>query len=310
MVKYIVILLDDKSISFCHYDNSRQESRLMPLDVLRKGVFYAMTENLLVQFVYPEYRLPQEYEDLIESVNHVKIVPVNSPYSGDVIVSDWECLDNIVATSATYVLRTSLDGFLADYSRMLPLLSKAQRINVLITDLAFQTDERLRVYYETLVSLSEYLCERYDENRSVQLNVITDRMMLTSMNNCNAGWEHVTLAPDGRFFVCPAFYHDGLYSIGSLEEGLNIKNPQLYRLDYAPLCRNCDAYQCKRCIWLNLKKTLEVNTPSHEQCVSAHHERNASRYYMNLLQQGGFTLQCRDMKEIDYLDPFDVRNNL
>lgn len=71
------------------------------------------------------------------------------------------------------------------------------------------------------------------------------------------------------------------YSIGDLQNGMNIKNSQLYKLDYAPLCRQCDAYQCKRCIWLNRKMTYEVNTPSHEQCVMGHLERNASR---NLLQ--------------------------
>lgn len=71
------------------------------------------------------------------------------------------------------------------------------------------------------------------------------------------------------------------YSIGDLQNGMNIKNSQLYKLDYAPLCRQCDAYQCKRCIWLNRKMTYEVNIPSHEQCVMGHLERNASR---NLLQ--------------------------
>lgn len=44
------------------------------------------------------------------------------------------------------------------------------------------------------------------------------------MNNCNAGWESVTLAPDAKFYVCPAFYlgNDG-YAIGDLQKGLDIK---------------------------------------------------------------------------------------
>ncbi len=142
-------------------------------------------------------------------------------------------------------------------------------------------------------------------------------MMLSKMNNCNAGFENITLAPDGKFYVCPAFYlasdeeDYGLgkskFSIGNLNEGLDIKNPQLYKLSHAPICRNCDAYQCKRCIWLNRKTTFEVNTPSHEQCVVSHLERNASRELLHNIRKHGEFLSNIDIKEIKYLDPFDVR---
>ena len=97
-------------------------------------------------------------------------------------------------------------------------------------------------------------------------------------------------------------------SIGDVKHGLDIKNPQLYKLDHAPLCSRCDAYQCKRCIWLNRKMTYEVNTPSHEQCVMAHLERNASRDLLNAIRKyGAFLPEQEEIKEITYLDPFDVR---
>ena len=148
-------------------------------------------------------------------------------------------------------------------------------------------------------------------------------MILEKMNNCNAGWENITLASDGKFYVCPAFYHsqiiDGTeisinevskkgYSIGNLISGLNIKNPQLYRLDHAPICSKCDAYQCRRCVWLNRKTTCEVNTPSHEQCVVAHLERNASRELLNNIRRHGYFLpEKEEIKKIDNLDPFNKR---
>ena len=93
-----------------------------------------------------------------------------------------------------------------------------------------------------------------------------------------------------------------------MEEGLDIKNPQLYKLDHAPICRNCDAYQCKRCVWLNRKTTLEVNTPSHEQCVVAHLERNASSKLLNNIRlHGSFLTEQEEIKEIDYIDPYEKR---
>ncbi len=126
--------------------------------------------------------------------------------------------------------------------------------------------------------------------------------MLDSMNNCNAGENNLTLAPNGKFYICPAFYYDDEQAVGNLQEGINIKNQQLYKLEYAPLCRECDSYHCKRCVWMNKKTTLEVNTPSHEQCVVSHLERNAAREF--LLRTKIFDKQ---IKEISYLDPFDVR---
>ena len=149
----------------------------------------------------------------------------------------------------------------------------------------------------------------YVNGKSPQLNLLTDRMMLKEMNNCGAGDTNITLAPNGKFYICPAFYYENEEDfVGDLKNGLNIKNKQLYMLKYAPVCRHCDAYQCKRCVWLNRKTTLEVNTPSHEQCMVAHLERNASRELMNsLCKHGNFPLLQEEIKKIDYLDPFDNR---
>ena len=158
--------------------------------------------------------------------------------------------------------------------------------------------------------MSGHIEKLYVDGKSPQLNLLTDRMMLSKMNNCGAGDTNITLAPNGKFYICPAFYYENeTDSIGDLEKGLVIKNKQLYKLEYAPICRHCDAYQCKRCIWLNRKMTLEVNTPSHEQCVVAHLERNTSRELLNNIRKHGTFLPEQDgIKEIDYLDPFDKRD--
>ena len=135
--------------------------------------------------------------------------------------------------------------------------------------------------------------------------------MLASMNNCGAGYNCITLAPNGKFYVCPAFYYEEPEdSVGDLSSGIDIKNKQLYKLDFAPICRKCDAWHCRRCIWLNQKTTFEVNTPSHEQCVMAHLERNASRdLLLNIRKHGAFLPETSDIPKIDYLDPFDIINN-
>ena len=330
MLQYLVILLDDTSTSFCHYDNNHIKSKLISLEDLKAGIFYAMKENLMIQFVYPDYVLPQDYKDAINLIDHNDIVPANCEdiklvHNADVVVfNNWSMLDSFsVRYWTSYVIRTNKADLFSRQKTISQFLGKVKRLNVVITDVECFSDEDFEIYKNALYLLSEDLEKLYVEGKSPQLNLLTDRMMLDKMNNCNAGWENITLAPDGKFYVCPAFYHarqtDGSetsisevcekgYSICSLKAGLDIKNPQLYRLDHAKLCRNCDAYQCKRCIWLNRKTTCEVATPSHEQCVVAHLERNESRLLLNNIRKhGSFLPGKEEIKEIDYLDPFDKR---
>ena len=314
MIQYLVILLDDMSSSFCHYDNPKTNRQLIPLDTLKAGIMYAMKENLNVQFVYPAYPLPKEYEEAVESVDHAKIKPAACANGADVVVFDGiEALSTFADFSkgTAYAVRTDKLSLFAGVASVLPILYKVERLNVIINDIESFTEEDFKTYAATLQTLADEVEKVYVSGKVVQLNLLTDRMMLDKMNNCGAGDTSITLAPDGQFYVCPAFYlSDDGYAIGNLQQGLDIKNPQLYRLDHAPLCRNCDAYQCKRCIWLNRKTTLEVNTPSHEQCVAAHLERNASRSLLQSIRKHGeFLPEMEDIKEITYLDPFDVRKD-
>lgn len=311
MLQYLIILLDDTSVSYCHYENRKTERKLIALDDLKAGILFAMKENLMIQFVYPDYGLPQEYKDTIETIDHSKIMPASCTDDANVVVFDkWEALSSYTFdTDVAYVLRTAKADFFLNHGILEEVLSNVPRLNIVLTDIETFIDADFDTYKSILEKLAERLKDLYEKGNTPQLNLLTDRMMLDKMNNCNAGWENLTLAPDGNFYICPAFYSEtGGYTVGKLKEGLDIKNPQLYHLDHAPICRRCDAYQCKRCIWLNRKNTLEVNTPSHEQCVTAHLERNASRSLLLGIRQSGTFLPDKEIKEIDYLDPFDVRN--
>lgn len=324
MLQYLIIQLDDTSTSYCHYENINTEHRLIGIDDLKAGILFAMKENLMIQFVYPDYELPQEYKDAINSIDHSDIVSSSCEDSDlrdntDVVVfHDWAKLDVYdFKEPHVCVLRTSKADFFENAVSLKPIFAKVARLNVVITDVETFTEQDFESYKNALRLLSDEIEKLYVGGKAPQLNLLTDRMLLDKMNNCNAGWENITLAPDGKFYVCPAFYLAGndedyglgkaKFTIGDLRNGLDIKNPQLYKLEYAPLCRNCDAYQCKRCVWLNRKTTYEVNTPSHEQCVVAHLERNASRELLDRIRKHGVFLPQQEIKEIDYLDPFDVR---
>lgn len=312
MIQYLIILLDDTSASYCHYANSRMERRLIPVETLKAGILFGMKENLNIQFVYPDYELPQEYKDVIETIDHTNIAPCTgvTGEEADVLVIDGIAAFSEVSFDETkaYVLRTDRKELFSDYPVIGDILERVARLNVVITDVCKFDDADFERYKSLLSELVANVENLAVEGKFPQLNLLTDRMLLSQMNNCGAGDTNITLAPDGRFYVCPAFYcsEDG-YAVGDINSGLDIKNPQLYRLSHAPLCRNCDAYQCRRCVWLNRKTTLEVNTPSHEQCVTAHLERNASRSLLAAIRQHGDFLADKEIKEIGYLDPFDIR---
>lgn len=305
MLQYLVILLDDTAVSYCHCDNPHTKRRLINLDDLRAGIRYAMTENLMIQFVYPDYTLPQEYLDMIDTIDHHDIVPY--PLKGDVMVVENGELGMENQSDAVYVVRVSKAQLFACGDDIAALLPKTRRLNVVITDLETFTDEELKRYGALLDQWASVLKEEYLKGRTPQLNLLTDRMMLTKSNHCNAGVENITLAPDGHFYLCPAFYYRQADSVGDLQSGPTIPNQQLLRLDHAPLCRHCDAYQCRRCVWMNQKKTHEVNTPSHEQCVVAHTERNAARRLLESIRKEATFMPDVNIKEINYLDPFDIR---
>ena len=310
-LQYIVILLDDTSVSFCHANNPLKENNLIPVETLREAITFSMKQNLMIQFVYPDYELPSEYNELIETIDHVKV-------GKDVLVYDHVPSE---VKGKNIVLRLTIADFLSKQYDIALLLPNVTRLNINITDIENFSDALIEKYKSALEMLNSVLLNIYKGGNQPEINLLTDRLRLNEMHNCEAGVESITLAPNGKFYICPAFYYDekmgvstrmnhktkdASRSVGDLEVGINIPNKQLLELERAPLCRICDAYHCNRCIWLNQKLTWDNNTPSRQQCVMAHIERNASRDLSNKLKDAGFVLE-NEIKEINYLDPFDVK---
>lgn len=317
-MQYLVILLDDTSVAYCHANNPLTERHLMPIETLRKAILFGMKQNLMIQYVYPDYELPAEYAEVIESIDHVKIGRDVKVYNG--VPAHIE--------GKTAVLRLTIGEFIEKQYDIAALLPQVERLNISLTDIESFKDEQIEAYKKALDTVAKVAGNllissvKDDSAKSVGgVNIITDRLSLKEMHNCEAGVGNITVAPNGKFYLCPAFYYDekmgvsnrmnhakpeSTRSVGDLDSGLNIPNKQLLQLDHAPLCRNCDAYHCNRCIWLNDRLTMDANTPSRQQCIVAHLERNATRTLQLSLQQKG--IQAGDeIPELTYLDPFEVK---
>lgn len=314
MLKYLIIPLADSAISFCHYNANTTSGKIISEKLLKDSIHWSMKENLMIQFVYPKQILPNNILDLIDTVDHADIVPFDAEdpnliSNADIVVFDnWNAPENFKLTGdQSYVIRTSFSDLLHNEIALKHLLSEAQRVNVIITDIIDFNDNDIEAYDNFLTRLIPVITDEYKKSHNVQLNLLTDRLSLTEMNNCNAGYQTITLAPDGRFYICPAFYTGQYESVGDLDSGISVPYPQLYKISHAPICRICDAWQCRRCIWLNKTTTHEVNTPGHQQCVMAHIERNAGQKLLKALRNiNPSFMRDVEIKEINYLDPLEL----
>lgn len=314
MLKYLIIIIDDKSVSYCHYNNGANLNP-MSLDMLKQGIMFAMKNDLRIQYILPKYKLPQDSIELINSMFHDNIGPIEQEKLSSIVVIDGlkelEKNEKLLETSKRYILRTSVQDFFDNYNVLKHVFSLNISVNVSFTDVDSFTDEKIEKYSNILHDIAEYLSGIIKNGNNVNTNILTDRIVLDNMNNCGAGESSIALAPDGNFYPCPAFYYENdKYSIlGNIHDGLKIANHRLFTLQGAPLCKKCDAYHCKRCVWLNKKLTYELNTPSHQQCIMAHVERNASKKMLDCFHQSDL-LKNRTIESIEYLDPLDVYNKI
>ena len=313
MLKYLVIQISDDSPSFCHYAvPCYKEPRTMALKELENALVFAMKENLSIQIVLPNVEISQEYWSLISEFDYIGIAGAHSHYADKAQVIVFNSVDEFnscpIGTGVIAIIAIGSED-LCNIQKLDPeKLNSFERINFILKNVECLTDIELELYKSEIELLSELLEKAYREHCSTEINCLTDRVFLNKMNNCNAGIESISVLPNGKLYYCPAFYIDNPgNSIGTTTDGLNIHNSQLLNLNHSPICRICDAYQCKRCIWLNQKLTGELNTPSRQQCVLSHIDRNQSRLLLNKLREVApkFNID-QDIKEIEYLDPFEL----
>ena len=320
-VKHLVVPLDVSATSFCHYENvARSTSAAEPIaaDVLERVVKFAEEHEVSVQFLFGDVRPPDEHESLISRIPHVKIVPLKlqEAYEGSVLVvnpdemgsTDGLALDD----TRNIVLRLAREQ-IGDLARLTSaLLGRFKRLNVCLLDIGKYDDRDIARYAQQLESVAGALEDEYRAGRSPEVSVVTDRLLLNSMHNCGAGIENLTVGLDGRIYLCPGFYYDSDVAdacVGDLEGGVEIRNAQLLQLDRAPICSMCDAYHCKRCVYLNKVTTLEINTPSRQQCVLAHAERKVSRTLLERLRGIPTFRDLPAIPELEHDDPFVLAVN-
>jgi len=300
-MQHLVLILDESASSFCVYPNPQRSSELMSYEILKKAISFAQRRNLSLNILAGKTELPQSYLDSIDLISHLYVQDAQLPAltRDDILIVDITDKNDLppVQGVENIIVRVSPNKISKLSKAVLHYVNDVKRINIHLTDVDLFGKQDFDLYQKELNKLSDI----YKKTLNKELNILTDRTVLFDMNNCDAGIQHITLAPNGKLYICPAFYYDNPENtIGHLDDELQIVNKHLFQLDYAPICRQCDAFHCKRCLWLNQKTTGEINTPSHEQCVVSHLERNTSRAMLSYNQ-----VNTNCIPEINYLDPFE-----
>lgn len=288
--KKLLFLLNEDYVSFCSYEQNGKKQKRMSREEVIQGLRYAEKHFMQPIFIHSKDMEKWELTDY-ENYEIVHRIPIEAyfedlPFYDYQIVTDLNgisCLDKIpMQDNLFFNIRQDEIGNLSEAVDQ--LLNKAERINVNIQDIT--PDFNLKEYEKQLESCVEQLAQTYRETEVLkELNIITDLLFIEEHEGCDAGVNSYSYAPGGQFYVCPAFYSEGLESIGNVENGLDVKNPQLYTEDYMPLCQGCDAFQCENCKYINKKYTKEVNVSPSFQCMKAQIERRVSQQLQRKLPE-------------------------
>jgi uncharacterized protein len=197
---------------------------------------------------------------------------------------------------------------LRDLSKLVDrLIQSHARINIILEDIENWDDEHLAVYEEQLGVIVETTRQCFAMGRSVEINVLTDLWHLTGICDCGAGEENFTIAPNGKIYLCPAFYYnDSDDHVGTLQTGIRLKNPGLLKSANSPYCSRCDVYSCRRCKFLNKRLTGEIGIPSRIQCLVSHVERTMSMKLERMLMDEGVIHPINVIRPVSHVDPLEL----
>lgn len=299
---FLYFILSDRSVRYCAYHPTGEKK--MPYGVFKQGLEFARRNFYTPVLLLPEEGLNAPERELLRGIDGIEIHSEHTPAGGaiNILINDNQVSSRHDGGICNLLLRPENIARLSEMVQ--DTFTKQRRINLILEEIDRLTDADLTIYEQELEKIADYLQEEYTSGNPLDLNVLTDLMHLDTMGNCNAGVDSFALAPDGKFYICPAFYYDHHPAVGSVAEGINFDYQEFLTMEKSPLCSACDAYHCRRCIYLNQKQTREYLIPGKIQCVLSHIERKVSKKLILKLQQSNLFREV-NIPDIDYFDPFE-----
>ena len=306
--KQMYFMLGDDSVQLCSNYNYIDNHNLMSKEIICQGLkkasedFYqpyflhSDSENITALYSDPEFRR------LLEGHVIKHIVSYDMARSPEIFqfVKASDIIFTLRQEDISKIQESKLKNcILLVKDDEVPLLSEwvkkiipyVDRIN-LKCEINNKAD--LDMYGKQLQIIEEIFLNQLKNNHFCEISVLTDRLYIEEMYNCYAGEKNITLAPDGMYYTCPAFY----FGKKELEPEF-----MMTRLERSPICKECDAFQCERCVYLSKNRTLEYNIPSELQCLKSHKQRKVSMHLQEELKSQFPDSKFVQIPDIEYDDP-------
>jgi len=162
------------------------------------------------------------------------------------------------------------------------------------------------IYQQQLEKISDYIEKYYLHNNKIkELSILTDLLFIDKHDNCMAGKKTFIISPDEKIYTCCAVYsNENQNYVGDNQRGITVKyDNKLYDIDNSNLCRICDCYHCKNCVYINKKFTKEVNVSPSFQCRKSHVEKLFSKKLFGKLYCYNSEVMIKGIEISESLDP-------
>lgn len=265
-LRYIQFILADDITPHCSYAAKKTGTiNTMSEELLKAGLMFCHNHDLLPIF------LDKTNHGLTRDKNvYYEIIDANRTDLGQIDSQMIEILrpGYLVKSSsqiANYIIqKENIHQIIDDLKRF---FSTKSRINLFIADLNLWNENDINEYKNVLIELHPLIIDHCVNKKKIQLNVLTDRLQLKNPRDCGAGVSTVSLAPNGKFYICPGFYFTNENNcIGDISHGIDENKLRLCHREFSSACRNCSVTNCNRCLLHNKYATREINTPGEIQC--------------------------------------------
>mgnify|MGYP004514410499 FL=1 len=251
-LKYLKILLSDAQPPHCAYANNLSENFKMGEDIIDRAIDFCYKHFLIPIFIGDKKIDIDENDNILFRISSGKYLSRKDVYIFDPEKEN----DNVTAQNAIIVVNKSNIKRL--FNAILLLSTQVNRINIFIQDLDEWEEHDVDNYSIIL-----------DEIINSQKNIVSKPVLNIFSNSeqrCGAGVTSITLAPDGNFYLCPAFYYNNMknHIIGSIYDDPFKYKPMstLKANSFYQELEGCN-HLLTSCIFNNYVTTGEMNIPSY-----------------------------------------------
>lgn len=278
--KFLQILLSDNAKPHCNYINNPTSKEVMPDELLDKGIEFAQENNMYPVFIGNNLIDNPKYQDYITITDKYTSKNQNIILIHDNEVNTQDCENNIILINKSSINK------IHEYVTTVANNIAGGRINLILQDIENWDKDEFESYDRQLDLMINSIKKYTEQEKIVQINVLTDLLDGQKTDGCGAGTESFTLAPNGKLYICPAFYFENKDSyIGDLEKGIDAKIINTLKNNGLPYYNKCNDDNCKKCVFLNKKLTNELSVPSNNQCLINSIEEKKAKKLDDILKQ-------------------------